>query len=80
MLRWFTFTGLAMLISAWVLLVHAMEENDDVNARAARFPRESPAHGTPAPNFELCDLQGKAMEFKELVGKRPIVLEFGSYT
>jgi hypothetical protein len=39
-----------------------------------------PRLGEPAPNFVLQDLAGKSVRLRDLVGKRPIVIEFGSYT
>ena len=39
-----------------------------------------PALGAPAPDFELTDLKGRPVRMKNLIGKKPIVIEFGSYT
>jgi hypothetical protein len=39
-----------------------------------------PRLGEPAPSFTLQDLAGKTVRLRDLVGKRPIVIEFGSYT
>jgi hypothetical protein len=39
-----------------------------------------PALGEVAPDFVLRDLDGKELCLKDLVGKQPIVIEFGSYS
>jgi hypothetical protein len=39
-----------------------------------------PALGETAPDFVLRDLDGKELRLKDLVGKQPIVIEFGSYS
>lgn len=62
---------------------HAQQPEQKKNAiaeRAARYPQANPATGTVAPLFALADLEGKRVDVKELIGKRPIVIEFGSYT
>lgn len=46
----------------------------------AQFPQARPALGEPAPDFALADLDGKAFRLKDVLGKRPVVIEFGSYT
>jgi cytochrome oxidase Cu insertion factor (SCO1/SenC/PrrC family) len=45
-----------------------------------QYPQAKPAVGELAPDFTLHDLDGKALRLKDLLGKRPVVLEFGSYT
>jgi cytochrome oxidase Cu insertion factor (SCO1/SenC/PrrC family) len=44
------------------------------------YLRAKPALGENAPDFSLRDLDGKEVHLKDLVGKRPIVMEFGSYS
>lgn len=44
------------------------------------FAKAQPALGTKAPAFVLEDLDGKEYRLKDILGKRPIVIEFGSYT
>ena len=39
-----------------------------------------PTQGAAAPNFHLKTLDGEAVQLSQLTGKRPVVLEFGSYT
>jgi hypothetical protein len=39
-----------------------------------------PALGEAAPDFVLRDLEGKELRIKDVVGKQPIVIEFGSYS
>jgi hypothetical protein len=46
----------------------------------SQYPQAKPAQGEPAPDFMLYDLDGKAFRLKDVVGKRPVVIEFGSYT
>ena len=45
-----------------------------------QYPQAKPAQGEAAPDFTLYDLEGKAYRLKDGVGKKPIVIEFGSYT
>jgi hypothetical protein len=40
----------------------------------------APALGGAAPTFVLLDLEGKEFRLKDHAGKRPVVIEFGSYT
>lgn len=39
-----------------------------------------PAKGSQAPGFSLQTLDGKSVRLSEFIGKKPVVLEFGSYT
>jgi hypothetical protein len=51
--------------------------------QSADRPRGKPARpalGETASVFVLLDLEGKAFRLKDRMGKRPIVIEFGSYT
>jgi hypothetical protein len=79
--RFGTFLGCHSLI---VVLVAAGAEppNQRPMSRGpfAQFPQMKPVLGTHAPDFELTDLKGREMRLKNLIGKKPIVIEFGSYT
>ena len=46
----------------------------------AHFDRLAPAPGEPAPLFTLQDLDGQEVRLVDLIGDRPIVLQFGSHT
>ncbi len=48
--------------------------------RLAHFETQAPAVGEPAPDFTLRDLDGNSVELAELIGERPIVLQFGSHS
>jgi cytochrome oxidase Cu insertion factor (SCO1/SenC/PrrC family) len=50
------------------------------SGRFSGYLRAKPALGEVAPDFSLRDLDGKQVRLKDLVGKRPIVIEFGSYS
>lgn len=41
----------------------------------------APKQGEPAPDFELCDVDGKnPIRLSSLRGERPVALVFGSFT
>ena len=44
------------------------------------YLQAKPALGEAAPDFVLRDLDGNELSLKDLVGKQPIVIEFGSYS
>ncbi len=44
------------------------------------FADARPALGAPAPDFSLLDLDGREFRLRDLRGRRPVVIEFGSYT
>lgn len=48
--------------------------------RHEKYPETKPALGEKAPDFTLTELNGKEFRLKDVVGKRPIVIEFGSYS
>lgn len=48
--------------------------------RLAHFAEQAPAVGDPAPDFELIDLDGNAVELSEWIGEKPIVLRLGSHS
>jgi cytochrome oxidase Cu insertion factor (SCO1/SenC/PrrC family) len=45
-----------------------------------QYPKNKPALGEAAPDFVLKDLDGKEFRLQDVLGKKPIVIEFGSYT
>ena len=47
---------------------------------AQNFPQARPALGDKALDFVLSDLDGQEVRLADYLGKRPIVIEFGSYT
>jgi hypothetical protein len=63
-------------------LAHAQrpEERPGRRDRPRPYFDQRPALGETAPDFVLRDLDGKAFRLKDAVGKRPLVIEFGSYT
>jgi cytochrome oxidase Cu insertion factor (SCO1/SenC/PrrC family) len=73
-----------LLTAAWALLlavgVRAADEGSDETQRREQYLRSRPALAEPAPDFVLRDLDGKEFRLKALAGKRPVVIEFGSYT
>ena len=44
------------------------------------YLQAKPALGEAAPDFVLRDVDGRELRLKDLVGKQPIVIEFGSYS
>jgi hypothetical protein len=66
--------GLALILTttAW-----AQPQRPD---RSTPYPQARPALGETAPDFTLQDLDGKEVRLRDLVGKRPIIIEFGSYS
>jgi len=48
--------------------------------KAQSYPDLKPALGSAAPDFTLTDLDGKEFQLKDHFGKRPVVIEFGSYS
>ena len=46
----------------------------------AMWPKLKPALGEMAPDFRLLDLDDKEFVLKDQLGKKPIVIEFGSYS
>ena len=50
-----------------------------VDASANANPMKVAA-GEPAPDFVLRDVDGAEFHLRDWVGKRPVVIEFGSYT
>ena len=48
--------------------------------KAQSYPDTKPALGAAAPDFTLTDLDGKEFQLKDHFGKRPVVIEFGSYS
>ena len=65
------------------MLLAAAQPDEGKSGKKARFkdyPRAKPAVGQDAPDFALDDLDGKAYRLRDRVGKRPVVIEFGSFT
>jgi hypothetical protein len=52
----------------------------DEAQRRTQYLAAHPALGEPAPDFVLRDLEGKEFRLRAWAGKRPVVIEFGSYT
>jgi len=52
----------------------------EVNERLAHFYSESPVVNRLAPDFKLKNVNGETIKLSSLVGDKPIVLQFGSYT
>ena len=48
--------------------------------RLAHFDTQAPAVGEPAPSFSLRDLAGNTVDLAEMIGEKPIVLQFGSHS
>ena len=48
--------------------------------KAQSYPDTKPALGAAAPDFTLTDRDGKEFQLKDHFGKRPVVIEFGSYS
>jgi cytochrome oxidase Cu insertion factor (SCO1/SenC/PrrC family) len=55
------------------------DRRDDAERRE-QYLQSRPALGEAASAFVLRDLNGKEFRLKSLAGKRPLVIEFGSYT
>lgn len=46
----------------------------------SHFDASAPAESAPAPDFELFDIDGNKVPLHELVGKKPVVVQLGSYS
>jgi hypothetical protein len=76
------------LVVLWLVLflaqatpVQSQERNREKPARGVpSYLQARPALGEMAPGFVLRDLEGKEASLKDWLGKRPIVIELGSYT
>jgi hypothetical protein len=76
-LKWVGLVGLA------IAAVAVAQPPGGPTGRLDRFRgylQAKPALGEAAPDFVLQDLDGKERRLKDLVGKQPIVIEFGSYS
>jgi hypothetical protein len=76
-LKWVSLVGLA------IAAVAVAQPPRDPTGRPDRFRgylQAKPALGEVAPDFVVRDLDGKELCLKDLVGKLPIVIEFGSYS
>lgn len=51
----------------------------EVRGLFRRFPIDLPA-GSPAPDFTLRTISGKEVSLRDYLGKKHVVLEFGSFT
>jgi hypothetical protein len=75
-----------MSLAVVVVAAHAAwaqspgERADRIARNARQFPHNKPALGEAAPTFVLQDLDGREVRLRDLIGPRPIVIEFGSYT
>jgi len=76
-LRAFGFCGLLLGLAATSA---AQQPGKPGKGGFAQYPQAKPAAGEAAPDFTLLDLDGKSFHLKEVIGKRPVVIEFGSYT
>ncbi|MDP6360287.1 MAG: hypothetical protein QF473_34545 [Planctomycetota bacterium] len=50
------------------------------SSRFKDFPSTKPAPGDRAPAFKLKTLDGKPVSLASITSKRPVVIEFGSFT
>ncbi len=48
--------------------------------RLAHFADQAPAVGAPAPEFELPSVDGEVVRLSDLIGERPLVVQFGSHS
>ena len=46
----------------------------------SHYPAAAPVEAAPAPEFTLTDLDGNNVSLRDLVGKKPVVLQLGSYS
>jgi hypothetical protein len=67
--------GLTLLAAGIVALTPRTWEE-----RPPDFAAEKPAVGEAAPDFLLCDPDGREFHLAAEAGKRPVVIEFGSFT
>jgi hypothetical protein len=67
-------------LSALVFLILLLPFQGQVGARGPEMEFGGPREGERAPNFRLQTLDGKSASLSEHLGKRPIVIETGSYT
>jgi hypothetical protein len=71
------------LIGLAIAPVAEAEPPGGATGRPDRFRgylQAKPALGEAAPDLVLQDLDGKVLRLKDVMGKRPIVIEFGSYS
>lgn len=74
------FFGLCGLLLGLAATVGAQPPGKPGKGGFNQYPQAKPAQGEAAPDFVLHDLDGKALRLKDVLGKKPVVLEFGSYT
>ena len=72
--------AVSMLTLAASALLVAASAAQPQGGKVQSYPDMKPALGTAAPEFTLTDLDGKDFQLKDHVGKRPVVIEFGSYS
>ena len=76
-LKWVGLAGLA------IAAVAGGQPPGGPTGRLDRFRgylQAKPALGEAAPDFVLRDLDDKELRLKDLMGKQPVVIEFGSYS
>jgi hypothetical protein len=73
----------------WTAVCHALGWEDKTPATIPVAPPADPSAsakpikvtaGEAAPDFTLRDVDGAEFHLADLTGKRPVVIEFGSYT
>ncbi len=87
-MRWWKWTVLALVLilgAGYGVLSHFMGGPRDVYGflryALPQWHRGNLKVGEPAPNFSVYALDGQAtFQLSDRIGKRPIVLIFGSYT
>lgn len=72
----FSLIPLLLSLSSGCSLLFPTEAGDDLS----HFKQEAPKVGSTAPDFELQDVDGNTVSLKDLIGKKPIVLQMGSHS
>mgnify|MGYP001824618708 CR=1 FL=1 len=58
-----------------------MRYRKEHTAWQAKYDAHAPKAGDPAPDFELCDVDGEqSVRLSDFQGKVPVALVFGSFT
>ena len=72
----FSLISILVFLSSGCSLLFPTEAGDDLS----HFKQEAPKLGSSAPDFELQDVEGNTVSLKDLIGKKPIVLQMGSHS
>ena len=62
-------------------MFNMIQQQKKMKAWQKQFDAQAPKVGDVAPDFELCDINGKnPVRLSDFRGQKPVALIFGSYT